>query len=77
MRQHSNLAKDTAEKVVKDIRRATRKQYSAEEKIIRAHAIGTHRVAGNRALWAGQPGARVLAAQSHDEAPAPQAMSVA
>jgi transposase len=33
MRQHSNLAKDTTEKVVKDIRRATRKQYSAEEKI--------------------------------------------
>ena len=33
MRQHSNLAKDTAEKVVKEIRRATRKQYSAEEKI--------------------------------------------
>ena len=33
MRQHSNLAKDTAEKVVKDIRRATRKHYSAEEKI--------------------------------------------
>ena len=33
MRQHSNLAKDTGEKVVKDIRRATRKQYSAEEKI--------------------------------------------
>ena len=32
-RQHSNLEKDTAEKVVKDIRRATRKQYSAEEKI--------------------------------------------
>jgi integrase len=31
MRQHSNLAKDTAEKVVKDIRRATRKQYSAEK----------------------------------------------
>jgi transposase len=33
MRQHSNSAKDTAEKVVKEIRRATRKQYSAEEKI--------------------------------------------
>src|SRR6202163_1611110 len=33
MRQHSNLAKDTAEKGVKDMRRATRKQYSAEEKI--------------------------------------------
>ena len=27
------MAKDTGEKVVKDIRRATRKQYSAEEKI--------------------------------------------
>ena len=34
MRQHSNLAKDPAEKVVKDTRRATRKQYSAEEKIL-------------------------------------------
>jgi transposase len=33
MRQHSNSAKDPAEKLVKDIRRATRKQYSAEEKI--------------------------------------------
>ena len=33
MRQHSNSAKDPAEKAVKDIRRATRKQYSAEEKI--------------------------------------------
>ena len=33
MRQHSNSAKDPAEKVVKDIRRATRKQYLAEEKI--------------------------------------------
>ena len=33
MRQHSHLAKGTTEKVVKDIRRATRKQYSAEEKI--------------------------------------------
>jgi transposase len=33
MRRHSNSAKDPAEKVVKDIRRATRKQYSAEEKI--------------------------------------------
>ena len=33
MRQHSNSAKNSAEKVVKEIRRATRKQYSAEEKI--------------------------------------------
>ena len=33
MRQHSNSAKESAEKVVKEIRRATRKQYWAEEKI--------------------------------------------
>src|SRR5579862_7557687 len=33
MRQHSNSAKDTAEKIVRDIRRQTRKKYSAEEKI--------------------------------------------
>ena len=33
MRQHSNLAQDPAEKVVKDIRRATRERYSSEEKI--------------------------------------------
>ena len=33
MRQKSRIHKATSEKVVKDIRRATRKQYSAEEKI--------------------------------------------
>jgi transposase-like protein len=33
MRQKSGTRKEPAEKVVKDIRRATRKQYSAEEKI--------------------------------------------
>ena len=33
MRQKSVSRKATSEKVVKDIRRATRKQYSAEEKI--------------------------------------------
>jgi transposase len=33
MRQKSGIHKTTSEKVVKDIRRATRKQYSAEEKI--------------------------------------------
>ena len=33
MRQKSGIHKATAEKVVRDIRRATRKQYSAEEKI--------------------------------------------
>ena len=34
MRQHSNSAKDTAEKAVKDIRRATRKQYSSTGAVI-------------------------------------------
>jgi len=33
MRQKSGLVKEPAEKVVKDIRRATRRQFLAEEKI--------------------------------------------
>jgi len=33
MRQKSMTTKDTAEQAVRDIRRKTRKQYSAEEKI--------------------------------------------
>jgi transposase len=33
MRQKSGPAKEPAEKVVKDIRRVTRRQFSAEEKI--------------------------------------------
>ena len=33
MRQKSDLTPVAAEKLVRDIRRATRKQYSAEEKI--------------------------------------------
>jgi len=33
MRQKSGPPKETTERVVKDIRRATRKRYSAEEKI--------------------------------------------
>ena len=33
MRQKSETQKPTSERIVKDIRRATRKQYSAEEKI--------------------------------------------
>jgi transposase len=33
MRQKSGLPKPPAEKIIKDIRRATRKQYGAEEKI--------------------------------------------
>ena len=33
MRQQTRPSKDSVEKVVQDIRRATRKHYSAEEKI--------------------------------------------
>jgi transposase len=33
MRRKSGTQKEPAEKVIKDIRRATRKQYSAEEKV--------------------------------------------
>ena len=33
MRQKSEIQKPSSERIVKDIRRATRKQYSAEEKI--------------------------------------------
>jgi len=33
MRQRTEVTKPSAEKVIKDIRRATRKQYGAEEKI--------------------------------------------
>ena len=33
MRQHTRPSKEPAEKVVQDIRRATRKHYSAEDKI--------------------------------------------
>jgi transposase len=33
MRQRSSQSKEPAEKIIKNIRRATRKQYSAEEKI--------------------------------------------
>ena len=37
MRQKSETEKLSSERVVKDIRRATRKQYSAEEKIRVVH----------------------------------------
>jgi hypothetical protein len=53
MRQHSNLAKDPAEKVVKDIRRATRKQYSAEEKI-RTVAVERRDVVRRRGDFSGR-----------------------
>ena len=52
MRQKSGIHKATLEKVVKDIRRAARKQYSAEEKI---HIV----LGGLRAvLWRQEPAAR-------------------
>ena len=37
MRQQTRASKEPAEKVVQDIRRATRKHYSAEEKIRIVH----------------------------------------
>ena len=37
MRQHSNLVKDTAEKVVKDIRRGTRKHTRLLNELASAH----------------------------------------
>ena len=39
MRQKSGKLKEPAEKVVREIRRATRKQYSAEEKIRIGEAV--------------------------------------
>jgi hypothetical protein len=45
MRQQTRLLKEPAEKVVQDIRRATRKHYSAEEKIrivLEGHAVAQH-----------------------------------
>ena len=55
MRQQTRSSKEPAEKVVQDIRRATRKHYSAEEKIrivlegtvtvTRAGLVGTGRIA--------------------------------
>ena len=41
MRQQTRSSKEPAEKVVQDIRRATRKQYSAEEKREPASDIDT------------------------------------
>ena len=48
MRQKSGKLKEPAEKVVRDIRRATRKQYSAEEKI--RIVLSDHRAPGQRAI---------------------------
>jgi len=52
MRQKSGRAKESAEKVVKDIRRATRRHFSAEDKIrivlegLRGDESGSKRRAG-------------------------------
>ena len=47
MRQKSGPQKPTAEKAIKDIRRATRKRYSAEEKI----RIVLEGLRGEDSLW--------------------------
>ena len=44
MRQKSETQKPSSERIVKDIRRATRKQYSAEEKIERWHQTLKNRI---------------------------------
>jgi hypothetical protein len=55
MRQQTRPSKEPAEKVVQDIRRATRKHYSAEEKIRSCVAArGLHRtctIAGRKTFW--------------------------
>jgi transposase len=50
MRQKSMIKKDPAEKEVRDIRRKTRKQYSAEEKIriVLSGLRGEERIAANQ-----------------------------
>jgi transposase len=51
MRQKSGLAKKPAEQIVKDIRRATRRQFSAEEKIRIARSALYYGEARYGALW--------------------------
>ena len=46
MRQQTRASKEPAEKVVQDIRRATRKHYSAEEKMRRLHHASRRRRSG-------------------------------
>jgi transposase len=64
MRQKSDSTAGTPEKLVRDIRRATRKQYSAEEKIrivldgLRGESSKEFLEAGKRRL-AGEPRARL------------------
>ena len=76
MRQHSNLAKDTAEKVVKDIRRATRGGGKDPDRFGRPARRGQHRRAvpprGYRAepvlsLVEGFPGGWQEAAMLHSD----------
>ena len=51
MRQKSRLAKKPAEQIVKDIRRATLRQFSAEEKIRIARPALYYGEARYGALW--------------------------
>ena len=47
MRQKFGTRKEPAEKVVRNIRRATRKQYSAEEKIMIQHCTKSKPMTGS------------------------------
>ena len=58
-------SKAPAERVVKDIRRATRKQYSAEEKI-RIMEAGKRRLAGDTARAANSDEVRDLRKEARD-----------
>jgi hypothetical protein len=53
MRQQTRPLKEPAEKVVQDIRRATRKHYSAEEKIriVLEGLRGEDSIAGRKTSW--------------------------
>jgi len=57
MRQKSESQKPSSERIVKDIRRATRKQYSAEEKIriVLDGLRGEHSVAGRPEVISARP----------------------
>jgi hypothetical protein len=66
MRQKSGPVKESAEKVVKDIRRATRRQFSAEEKI-RIVIEGPSSSRPSRAAHAeGAPPKPAAAASAHE-----------
>ena len=69
MRQQTRSSKEPAEKVVQDIRRATRKHYSAEEKIRNRAGRPARRGQHRRALAQGLP-SETLTRRSARRAPA-------